>query len=112
MAAHIHFEYAVYMMPVHRKNPEAVLRQALVSQLPKLKLVSELPEEPSEMMVKARAESNVQAKYVPPSVEALHYSGEGLSDQEKIALQGTKEVFILDFAHPKEKRLDPGIALG
>jgi uncharacterized protein YegJ (DUF2314 family) len=102
MAAYVHFEYAVYMLPVHKKDPQAVLRQAIAKQLPEVKLVTELPAEPGEMMVKPRAENNVQRDYAPPSVESLQYSANGLSDQEEKTLQGTQEAFILEFAHPRE----------
>jgi len=102
MMAYIHFEYAVYMMPVHAKDPEAILRRALSSQFPTLKLVSELPPEPREMIVKAQTKQNLQREYAPPSPTSLRYSGHGLSDKEMADLQNTREAFILDFAHPSQ----------
>lgn len=102
VAPYIHFEYAVYMMPVHTKDPDSVIRRALSSQFPKLKLVSELPLQPHGMMVKAQTKQNFQNEYAPPSANSLQYSGHGLSDKEVSDLQKTREVVILDFAHPKE----------
>ena len=102
MAAYIHFEYAVYMMPVHLKDPDDILRPVLTSRFPKLKLVSDLASEPKEMMVKVRKEHNPQENYTPPSRASLHYSSYGLGDKEMDDLQKTREAFVLDFAHPKE----------
>ena len=102
MAPYIHFQYAVYMMPVHTKEPEAVLRHALAVEFPNMKLVSELRPKPHEMLLMARMERSVQKKYSPPGLNFLQSSGEGLSEDQKRALQGAQEAFILDFAHPKE----------
>lgn len=102
MATYIHFEYAVYMVPVHTRAPGAVLRHALAKQFNKLKLVEDLPKEPHEMFVKVRTEEDVQGKYLPPSMRMLEYSGHGLTKEQELQLQKTREAFILDFAHPKE----------
>jgi uncharacterized protein YegJ (DUF2314 family) len=102
MAPYIHFEYAVYMMPIHTKAPGVVLRHELVEQFAKLKLVEDLPKEPHEMFVKVRTEGNVQGKYSPPNEAMLEYSGNGLTKEQELQLQKTKEAFILDFGHPKE----------
>lgn len=102
MAQYIRFEYAVYMMPVPSKDPNAVLQRALKVGFPKLKLVSELPAQPKETLMAARIERDMHGDYAPPSAEALQYFGKGLSQEEAAALQNTREAFILDFAHPKE----------
>lgn len=102
MTDYIRFEYGVYMMPVHKKDPQVVLRRALNTQFPRLKLVEQLPSEPQVAIVEARFERDAQHEYAPPSLESLKYSGMGLTDQEKKDLRGTQEAFILVFAHPKE----------
>lgn len=102
MAESIHFHYAVYMLPVHAKDPSVVLHEALIRGYANLKLVDEIPKEPREMFVSAHLQKHVQQEYAPPSVEDLQYSGEGLSQQQAKALQKSEEAFILQFAHPKE----------
>jgi uncharacterized protein YegJ (DUF2314 family) len=102
MGPYIHFEYAIYMMPIHTRAPGVVLRHALAEQFTKLKLVEDLPKEPHEMFVKVRTEEDVQGKYSPPSPTLLEYSGHGLTREQELQLQKTQEAFILDFAHPKE----------
>jgi hypothetical protein len=69
MSAYIRFEYAVYMMPVHAKDPRVVLQQALVEKFTKLKLADELPKAPREVVVKSRTEEDVQREYAPPERE-------------------------------------------
>jgi uncharacterized protein YegJ (DUF2314 family) len=103
MAASIHFQYAVYMLPVHLKDPSAVLRDALVEHSAGLKLLGEIPPEPREMIVSAHLQKHVQQEYVPPSIEAIGYSGHGISPRQAQALQKSEEAFILQFAHPKDK---------
>ena len=102
MAAYIHFEYAIYMLPVHTRAPRVVLRHALAEQFTTLKLVEDLPKEPREMYVKVRTEEDIRGKYSPPSTGMLEYSAHGLTKEQEQQLQETREVFILDFAHPKE----------
>ncbi len=102
MAAFIHFEYAVYILPAHPEDPRVVLQHALAKDFTKLKLVDELPKQPQEMLVKVRTEEDVQRKYAPPDEAALEYSGYGLTKEQGLQLQQTREAFILDFAHPKE----------
>ena len=101
-APYIHFQYAVYMLPAHTKDPRVVLQHALAKNFTKLKLVDELPKQPQEMLVKTHTEENVPGKYSPPDATALEYSGYGLTKGQGLQLQQTREAFILDFAHPKE----------
>jgi uncharacterized protein YegJ (DUF2314 family) len=102
MADSIRFQYAVYMLPVHAKDPSAVLREALVKGYAGLKLVDEIPKEPSEMVVSTHLQEHAQKEYAPPSLEDLQYSGHGISPQQAQALQKSKEALIIQFAHPKE----------
>jgi uncharacterized protein YegJ (DUF2314 family) len=102
MADSIRFEYAVYMLPIHAKDPSVVLQQALAKKFIQLKLVDEIPKEPREMVVFTRTQKNVQKEYAPPTIENLRYSGGGISPQQAQALQKSQEAFILQFAHPKE----------
>src|SRR6266403_2043701 len=99
MAPSIHFQYAVYMLPVHLKDPSAVLRDALVKHSAGLKLLGEIPPEPREMIVSAHLQKHVQQEHVPPSIEAISYSGHGISPPQAQALQKSGEAFSPDAWH-------------
>jgi uncharacterized protein YegJ (DUF2314 family) len=101
MADSISFQYAVYMLPVARKSPLLLLRHVLATKYRSLKLAGEIPTQPQEMVLYARTQKDVQKEYAPPSLKSLQYFGRGLSREQAQALQKSKEVFILDFAHPK-----------
>ena len=102
MTAFIHFEYAVYMMPIQTKDPFGILHRALDREFTNLRAVPELPPEPKGMVVHSRKVSDVRAKYVPPAPESLKYSGYGISKEQALTLQKSREAFVLEFAHPKE----------
>jgi hypothetical protein len=92
----------VYMLPIHAKNPSAVLQEALAKKYAGLKLVAEIPTEPREMVVSAHLQKHVQQEYAPPGMESLQYFGHGLSQEQAQALQKSEEAFVLQFSHPKE----------
>lgn len=100
MSKTIRFQYAVYMLPKHAKDPSVVLRQALKRNFAQLKLVDKLPEEPNETLVHERVEANVSEKYAVPSNKSLSYSGQGLTAKQIHLLRNSQEAYILDFAHP------------
>ena len=102
MAGPIHFQFAVYMLPVPRKDPLAALHQAL-HRYSGLKLVAAVPKDPSEMTVSVRTDKNVQLDYSPPDSESLQSFGHGINAAQARALLKSKDAFVLDFAHPKEK---------
>ena len=102
MADSIQFQYAVYMLPIHAKNPSAVLQEALAKKYAGLKLVAEIPTEPREMVVSAHLQKRVQQEYAPPSMESLQYFGHGLSQEQAQALQKSEEAFVLQFSHTRE----------
>ncbi len=102
MADSIRFQYAVYMLPVHAHDPSIALRETLTKKYPDLKLVGEIPKEPRLMLVHAYTQKNVQQEYAPPDLRALQYFGNGISREQALALQKSREAFILEFAHPKE----------
>jgi uncharacterized protein YegJ (DUF2314 family) len=103
MSASIHFQYAVYLPPATEKDPQMILREALRTTYPSLKLLGQVPEKPSETVVSARIQKNVDKEYPPPSVESLEYFGHGLSKEQGKALQKSKQALILEFAHPSSQ---------
>lgn len=102
MADSIQFEYAVYMLPTHAKNPSVVLQGLLEKKYAGLKLVTEMSKAPQEMVLSARLQKHVREEYAPPDMESLQYSGHGLSPKQAQALQKSEEAFVLQFSHPKE----------
>jgi uncharacterized protein YegJ (DUF2314 family) len=102
MADFIQFQYAVYFLPLHTKDPSIVLRELLAKKYSDLKLVEKLPEKPDEMFLKAALETDVQHQYVPPDLHELSYFGHGLTQKQKQDLQKSREAFIVSFAHPKK----------
>lgn len=102
MADFIQFQYAVYFLPRHTKNPSTVLHELLAKKYPDSKLVEKLPEKPDEMFLTARLETDVQHQYVPPTLRGLSYFGHGLTQKQKQNLQKSREAFIIRFAHPKK----------
>jgi uncharacterized protein YegJ (DUF2314 family) len=102
MSDSIRIEYAVYFLPVHAKNPSLILQEALAKKYAGLKVVAEIPKEPQEMVVSAHLQKHVQKEYAPPDMESLQYFGRGLSQEQAQHLQKSKEVFVLQFSHPKE----------
>jgi len=99
MAEFIHFQYAVYLLPHHPKEPSFLLPDTLLKNYPALKLVEELPKEPKEMTVRAYW----QQDFSPPTIADLEDSVHGVATAQTQALQKSKEAFVLQFAHPKEK---------
>ena len=69
---------------------------------PGLKLVSELPEQPQSMLVRAQLNENVKDSYAPPTVRSLQYAGHGLSGTQAEALQNSTQAVILQFGHPQK----------
>ena len=102
VADSIRFEYAVYMLPAHVKDPTAVLREALAKQYANLKLIGEIPKQPREMVVSARMKKHVQQEYAPPDMQYLRSFGYGLSQKQAQDLQKSEEAFVLQFSHPQE----------
>ncbi|HLZ13536.1 MAG TPA: DUF2314 domain-containing protein [Candidatus Acidoferrum sp.] len=96
----IHFQYAVYLLPTHNRDPFEALRHILAIGPLRAKLVDKLPEEPAGLFVRARLEMNVAKNYVPPKFDVVARFGHGLTEEQNNRFQQSKEAFILDFAHP------------
>ena len=104
MSRFIHFELAIYL-PAAQSGAGAPPMQALTDALrnyPGLKLVSDLPEDPQTMLVRAHLNENVKESYAPPSLDSLQYSGKGLSNKQAEALQKSTRALVLQFAHPQK----------
>ena len=103
MADSVHFQFAVYFLPVPSGDPLAVLREAVDEGGVSLKIVDDIPETPGEMLVSARVEENVGQEYAPPDLDTLQYFGRGLTGEQAQSLQDCRQALILDFAHPSDQ---------
>lgn len=89
------FQLAVYYLP-RPTHPSRPALQRLLPRFPSLRLGGKGA---------ADEQANVQIveipvdKYVPPSVNSLHYFGRGLSTEQAEALQKSEEVLVLDFRY-------------
>jgi hypothetical protein len=94
------------LLPTAAKDPQATLSKAIAKYSPSLKQIAEIPAKPAEMEISAKLLKDVAKEYPPPTIEEVKSSGFGLSEAQGIAVQNSKEVFVLEFAHPKEKVWD------
>jgi uncharacterized protein YegJ (DUF2314 family) len=101
MANSMRFQYAVYLLSKPKEDPSVLLQNVVAHNFPALKTVDQLSSDPHEMQVVARLHDDVQQRYAPPSIEALRYSGHGLSAEQAQALQQSTSAFVMTFAHPK-----------
>jgi uncharacterized protein YegJ (DUF2314 family) len=106
MSTTIDFRFAVFMLPTAEKEPQVALSAAIAKYSPNLRHIADIPENPVGMVVKARLLKNATKEYPPPTAEDLKYSGFGLSKGQAGALRRSKQVFILEFAHPRERVWD------
>lgn len=95
----IRFQYAVYYLPVPAGDPLAALQSALQARKDRIKLVAEFPATPGQPVVRARVEKDVARRYAPPDMDSLRYFGRGLSREQALALQESRQALILDFGH-------------
>jgi len=103
MSSTIDFRFAVYMLPIAKKDPQVALSAAIAKYAPSMRQVAGRPEKPIEMAVNAQLLKNVAREYPPPTVEDLKYRGKGLSKGQVLAVQASKQVFVVEFTHPKER---------
>src|SRR6266705_99843 len=103
LAPFIQFQYAVYMLPRHTKDPFVALRQILQKESVRAKLVDKLPENPEGAFVQARLETDVAKNYVPLDFSTVAKFGRGLTEEQNKRFQQSKEAFILAFAHPSKE---------
>jgi hypothetical protein len=103
MSPTIDFRFAVYMLPIAKQDPQVALSAAIAKYSPNMKQIAEIPEKPIEMEVTAHLLNNVAKRYPPPTPGNLKHSGFGLSEGQVRAVQTSKQVFVLEFAHPKER---------
>lgn len=98
----IHFQFAVYYLPVPKQDPQVVVRNLLDGKYRGLRAVENIPEKPGEMVVRAYRQYDVQESYRPPDKDHLRYFGHGIGSEQADLLQASEQVLILDFAHPSD----------
>src|SRR5512139_1235462 len=96
------FQYAVYFLPKPANDPKAVLQAVLRTRPNPPRLVEKPPRSLAKPVMTAYLEKAVAQRYAPPDLEALQYSGRGLSRQQAQALQKSGQAMIMTFAHTGE----------
>jgi uncharacterized protein YegJ (DUF2314 family) len=96
------FQYAVYFLPKPAKDPKAVLQAVLRTRPNSPRLVEKPPRSLAKPVMTAYVEKEVAQRYAPPDLEALQYSGRGLSRQQAQALQKSGQALIMTFGHTRE----------
>jgi len=97
----IEFEFAVYLLPTSKGDPEKVFRDTVAAEYPQLKIVDKIkqPTSDSERTVSELLEKDVQKSYAPPDLEMLRHAGAGLTPEQERALQGSDRALIVRFGH-------------
>jgi len=88
-AAEISFEYAIFYLPTPTHDPQSLVERMVRERFPVLR-------------VTPRMEKDVRANYAPPDAHALTFFARGLSEQQKLSLQASREALVLDFVHPQK----------
>lgn len=102
----IKFQFAVYYTAAPGADPLAALAAVAQRAAPALSIVAQLPAAPEGMLLQARIEMNVPAKYPPPDARSLGYFGRGMSRAQVEAVQGSKQALQLNFSHPARHAME------
>ncbi|KAA3633312.1 MAG: DUF2314 domain-containing protein [Bacteroidetes bacterium] len=94
----IYFEYAIYF------SGESAVDSSFVAGLikekyPEVEVLNTFPESENVSGAKMLISevTNVQEDFLPPDLEYLKFASNGLSDEQKMALQGSKFAIVFDF---------------
>jgi hypothetical protein len=87
----------VFYTPAPAGDPEAWLYALLAHDFPLLRPVRKLPSTEKGTFVSARRVHDVQSSYRPPDLESLRYCGHGLTADQRVALQSSREELVMDF---------------
>ncbi len=101
MADPIRFEFAIYYLPKAARDPFAALRTLPAIKSKKVTVIDDThaPLANASASVRVRLEKDALRNYPPPDTASLQYFGRGLNSRQATALQGSREVLILNFAH-------------
>jgi hypothetical protein len=102
-AQSIHFQYAIYYLPLPSSDPSPLLPLLLADAKHWLTVADSMREAPDDPLVHAYHCDKVKEKYAPPDVEYLRLSGRGLTRGQAEKLQKCERAFIMDFGHPGGK---------
>lgn len=95
------FELAVYQLPKCKQDPKRLVEKLLKEKYQELAWVNEFQKQPDRIQIRYRVEEDVQHNFAPPSLNSLQHFANGLSNEQKLALQSSKQAIILQFAYPK-----------
>ena len=104
LADRISFQYAIYYLKEPEQDLVKVCQEVLAASFLNLKWRGENADlVTDEMTVSAFLETEVAKNYAPPSLEQLEYCSKGLSEEQKLSLQGAQHALIINFSHPQSK---------
>jgi hypothetical protein len=98
----ITFEFAIYYLPTPAKEPLGELDALLKDRFKGFQKVEKIAPPKTGRAIAARVLTNVKEAYAPPSLDVLQRFGRGVSRQQAEAVQGSRSVLVLDFAHSRE----------
>lgn len=103
MEDYIHFAYGVFFLPVPVEDPRTALQVGIDASRAELKVVSEMPAAPGELVVRPVLLTDLQQSHRPPDPEFLRQFGRGLTGEQTERLQHSQQFCLLEFGHPQER---------
>lgn len=102
MQDRIAFQYAVYCLPTCKGDLMKALQAEVHEIDPKLIVLVGLPKKnPDAPAVWVHVENDVAGSYAPPDLKGLQYFGKGITHDQAVEVQGSRQAIALIFAHPK-----------
>lgn len=102
MRTEITFRFAIYYLPVPTNEPIATLDAMLAGRFPGIRRIAELKPGAEGICVASETVTNVQESYRPPNPESLKYFGRGISREQALALQSSRQALLLSFGYSKQ----------
>ncbi|MDO8342489.1 MAG: DUF2314 domain-containing protein [Cellvibrio sp.] len=100
----ISYQFAIYLIPDCGKDPITTARKHAQTLIPNFVLATSVsnPKKPS---LSIDIINNAQTEYSPPSEQAVHYFGRGISIEEGKKLQKSNSAILLNFSYPLDYAL-------
>ena len=99
----IFLQFAIYYLPTPEKNPENIIKKIINDDFKDFSIVDQVLEKPLGFQVSYYIEKDVKNNYAVPDMELLQYFGRDISREDALELQECKQVFIMNFAFPREQ---------
>ena len=100
----ISYQFAIYLIPGCGKDPATTARKHAQTLMPNFVLPTSVSD-PKKPTISIDIVNNVQTEYSPPSEQAVHYFGRGISIEEAKKLQKSNSAILLNFSYPIDHAL-------